>query len=642
MEVRHCPTSVGAATGRVGEISGAVYMSVSKSWDPIEGSGGGRKLITVVHADMVGYSRLIGLDDAGTLARLRALRDTLIEPAIKQHGGRIVQTAGDSLLIVFDSIDGAARCAIKIQQQIPVHDGDHPRERRIRFRVGINIGDAIIDGSDLHGDGVNVAARLQAECPPGGICVSRAVRDHVQDRLGHTFEALGPLSLKNIARPVDAFVLRLDQDRNSPDRPLNHPTTVFVPPPDKPTIAVLPFANMSNNPDHEYFSDGVADDIITELSRSRSLFVTARNSSFTYKGSNVDIKQVAHELGVRYVVEGSVRRNGGRIRVTAQLVDAETGNHIWAERYDRDLADVFAVQDEITAAVAQAVGPAIADAEQQRAARKPPESLNAWDAYARGLWHLARIDIVENEKARALFERAIELDPNFSHAYQGLVYTHLDKIRLLGKGRIDETMRGVEALARRAVALDPSDAKAHAALGWVLQTLGDPQAAVDKAEQALALNNNCVEAFQLKGVSLVYLGRHRDGCEILMTHLRINPRDDRNWHAIHIIGMARYLFGDYEGTIDAARRALHENPNQRLSYRWLVAALGQLGRKFEAQTIVHNLASTVPPAWFNEYWSFRWPWMREEDVANLIEGLRKVGGENGLRERWWILDGARP
>jgi len=341
---------------------------------------------------------------------------------------------------------------------------------------------------------------------------------------------------------------------------------------------------------------------------------------------------------VRYVVEGSVRRSGDRIRVSAQLVDAETGNHIWAERYDRNLADVFAVQDEITAAVALAVGPAITDAEQQRAARKPPESLSAWDAYARGLWHLARIDLDENEKARALFERAVELDPNFSQAYQGLVYTYLDKIRLLGKGRIDETFRPVEALARRAVALDPSDAKAHAALGWVLQTLGDPKAALDRATQALGLNNNCAEAYQLKGVSLVYLGQHRDGCETLMTHLRINPRDDRNWHAIHIIGMARYLFGDYEGAIDAARHALHENPNQRLSFRWLVAALGQLGRNIEAQIIVRDLASTMPPTWFEEYWSFRWPWMREEDVTNLLDGLRKVGWQG--QAEWWTAGGA--
>ena len=309
-----------------------------------------RKLIAVMYADMVGYSRLIGLDDAGTLERLRTLRRELIDPAIEEHGGRIVQTGGDSLLIVFDSIDGAVRCAVKVQEQVPIHDGDQPSDRAIRFRVGINIGDAIADGTDLHGDAVNVAARIQAECPPGGICVSRAVRDHVHGRLDLAFEELGPLSLKNIARPVEAFVLKLMcRDYAEIRRAIScawHDDA--LPLPDKPSIAVLAFTNMSGDPEQEYFSDGIADDIITELSRSRSLFVIARNSSFTYKGRAVDVKQVARELGVRYVVEGSVRRSGSRIRVTAQLIDAETGNHIWAERYDRALEDVFAVQDEIT------------------------------------------------------------------------------------------------------------------------------------------------------------------------------------------------------------------------------------------------------------------------------------------------------
>ena len=295
-----------------------------------------RKLIAVVHADMVGYSRLIGLDDVGTLERLRTLRTDLIDPAIEEHGGRIVNTGGDSLLIVFDSIDGAVRCAVKVQQQVPAHDADQPPDRAIRFRVGINVGDVIPDGTDVHGDVVNVAARLQAECPPGGICVSRQVRDHVQDRLDLVFEELGALNLKNIARPVEAFVLRPMTRRQSPksvERSLVHGTGEALPLPDKPSIAVLAFNNMSGDPEQEYFSDGIAEDIITELSRSRSLFVIARNSSFTYKGRAVDVKQVARELGVRYVLEGSVRRSGARVRVVAQLIDAETGNHIWAERY---------------------------------------------------------------------------------------------------------------------------------------------------------------------------------------------------------------------------------------------------------------------------------------------------------------------
>ncbi len=386
-----------------------------------------RKLVAVVYADMVGYSRLIGLDDAETLERLRDLRRNLIDPAINEHGGRIVQTGGDSLLVVFDSIDGAVRCAVKVQQRVPIHDGEQPRERAIRFRVGINIGDAIADGTDLHGDAVNVAARLQAECPPGSICVSRSVRDHVHGRLDLVFEELGALNLKNIARPVEAFALKLDVATTAPKSversPVSggHEVPVIL---DKPSIAVLAFTNMSGDLEQEYFSDGVAEDIITELSRSRSLFVIARNSSFTYKGRAIAIKQVAAELGVRYVVEGSVRRSGDRVRVTAQLVDAETANHIWAERYDRDVNEVFAVQDEITTAVVTAILPAVADAEMQRVLRKPPENLGAWEAYQRGLWHASKERVIDNALARGFFEQAIGLDPTFAPAQAELAWTY--------------------------------------------------------------------------------------------------------------------------------------------------------------------------------------------------------------------------
>ena len=358
-------------------------VSASGPSDPTEGPPDRRKLVAVVYADMVGYSRLIGLDDAGTLDRLRTLRRTVIDPAVEEHGGKIVQTGGDSLLIVFDSIDGAVRCALKVQEQLPILDGDQPPDRAIRFRIGINIGDAIADGTDLHGDAVNVAARLQAECPPGGICVSRSVRDHVHGRLDLTFEELGTLKLKNIARPVEAFVLRplatgnkarsveLSRLRRDHDVP---------PLPDKPSIAVLAFANMSGSPDQEYFSDGIADDIITELSRNRWLFVIARNSSFTYKGRAVGVKQVAHELGVRYILEGGVRRSGDRIRVTAQLIEAETGSYIWAERYDRSVNEVFAVQDEITGRIATELNVELIGAE----AARPNQNPNVIDYILRG------------------------------------------------------------------------------------------------------------------------------------------------------------------------------------------------------------------------------------------------------------------
>ena len=395
-------------------------MSGTKAPDPPGRSSDRRKLIAVLHADMVGYSRLIGLDDTGTLERLRALRANLIDPAIEEHGGRIVQTAGDSLLIEFDSIEGAVRCAVKVQQQVPIHDGDHPPDRAIRFRVGINIGDAIPDGTDLHGDVVNVAARLQAECPPGGICVSRSVRDHVHDRLDLAFEELGALDLKNIARPVEAFVLKFDDDRHY-DQIVG---AVFgsaeaLPLPDKPSIAVLAFTNMSGDPGQEYFSDGIADDIITELSRSHSLFVIARNSSFTYRARSVDVKQIARELGVRYVLEGSVRLEGTRARINARLIDAIVGNHIWAERYDRELVDIFTVQDEITVAVATAVLPAISDSEVQRILRKSPESLGAWEAFQRGLWHVRKAEGQPDElvMAKEFLQRAITLDDLFAPAY---------------------------------------------------------------------------------------------------------------------------------------------------------------------------------------------------------------------------------
>jgi len=298
---------------------------------------GERKLVAVLYADMVGYSRLIGLDDAGTLARLKRLRADLIDPAINEHRGRIVQTGGDSLLVVFDSIDGAVRCAVKVQQQVPNHDESPSPDHTIRFRMGIDIGDAIADGTDLHGDGVIVAARLQADCPAGGVCISRAVRDHVHDRLDLIFEPLGLLNLKNVPRPVDAFSVRLAAPPESVERALMHGMSQALPLPDKPSIAVLAFTNMSGDPEQEYFAEGMVEEIITALSRIRWLFVIARNSSFVYKGQAINVKQVGRELGVRYIVEGSVRRAGGRVRITAQLIEAGTGSHIWADRFDGSL-----------------------------------------------------------------------------------------------------------------------------------------------------------------------------------------------------------------------------------------------------------------------------------------------------------------
>jgi adenylate cyclase len=373
-----------------------------------------RRLAAILAADVAGYSRLMGADEEGTLERLKALRRELLDPKIAEHHGRIVKTTGDGLLVEFASVVDAVRCAVAVQQAMPQRNADVATDSRIELRIGINLGDVIVEGDDLYGDGVNIAARIEALADPGGVLISSTVHDHVRDRLPFIFEDLGEQQVKNIARPVRVYRFR------DIGTAVKSTAAETLPLPDKPSVAVLPLANMSSDPEQEYFADGIAEDIITALSRYPSLFVIARNSTFTYKGRAVDVKQVGRELGVRYVLEGSLRQGNNRIRVTAQLVEAATGTHVWADRYDRDLADIFAMQDEITEAVTVAIAPAIAEAEQQRAMRKPPESLDAWAAYQRGLWHLRKASAEDNALAERFFQQAIDLDPMFAGGYSGL------------------------------------------------------------------------------------------------------------------------------------------------------------------------------------------------------------------------------
>ena len=479
-------------------------MSETNPSGLIGGSPGRRKLIAVVYADMVGYSRLIGLDDVGTLERLRHLRSTLIDPAISEHGGRIVQTGGDSLLIVFDSIDGAVRCAVKVQQQVPTHDAEQHPDRAIRFRIGINIGDAIADGTDLHGDAVNVAARLQAECPPGGICVTRSVRDHVHGRLDLAFEELGPLNLKNINRPVAAFVVRIGTGATIEKSAEWSAYTLsdFPPLPDKPSIAVLAFTNMSGDVEQEYFSDGIAEDVITELSRNCEFFVIARNSSFSYRGRSVDVKQIGRELGVRYVVEGSVRRVAVQARITVQLIDALTNSHIWAERYDRKVEHIFDVQGEIAEAVAGAIFPVVGREEQRRAVRKPPSSLSSWETYQRGLWHFHKLTPAENLRARRLFAEAAEIDPGFASPRVGLSQTYLFDCLYYVMPSTVEAARLAEEEARKAITIDPDDSAAQRAVAAALLIGGNYSAALEHVDHALSLNRNSAAAYRVKASAL--------------------------------------------------------------------------------------------------------------------------------------------
>ncbi len=602
-------------------------MAATQASDASGTSPDRRKLVAVVHADMIGYSRLIGLDDAGTLERLRKLRKDLIDPAVDQHGGRIVQTGGDSLLIVFDSIDGAVRCAATVQRQVPLHDSDQPPDRAMRFRVGINIGDAIADGTDLHGEAVNIAVRLQTECPPGAICVTRAVCDHMQGRIDLAFEALGPLNLKNIAQPVEAFVLRPDAVTVTPrsiERSLVLGTGDALPLPDKPSIAVLPFTNMGGDPEQEFFADGIAEDVIIALSRYPLLFVIARNSCFTYKGRAVDVKEVGRELGVRYVVEGSLRKAGNRIRVTAQLVEAETGRHVWAERYDRHLTDIFAVQDEITEAVAIAIAPAIADAEQQRAMRKPPGSLDAWTAYQRGLWHLSKTTREHHGLAEIFFQQAIDLDPNFAGGYRGLADARGLAFARHQTLNLAESFSSREKLARRAVELDSADAEARSALARVLAGRGDSQGGLLEAKRALAMSPNLSIAHGALGFVLTFSGQPNEGLASLETAIRLDPHGSQVAVQMNQLAIAQYYSGNYEAAVETARRVIRSYPDYPLAYRWLAAALGQLLRTEEAREALEQ-AIAVSPASFDIYVRNRVPWMRAEDHEHMLEGLCKAG-----------------
>ena len=400
-----------------------------------------RRLAAILAADVVGYSRLVGIDEEGTLAALKALRKSLIDPKVAEHRGRIVKNTGDGALVEFASAVDAVRCAVETQREMADRAINIPENRRIEFRIGINIGDVVIEEGDIFGDGVNIAVRLESIAAPGGVCISEDVYRQVRGKFDATFDDIGEQKLKNIVQPVRVYRVRIGGTAGAST---GEPST-NLPLPDKPSIAVLAFQNMSGDPEQEYFADGIAEDIITALSKSRWLFVIARNSSFTYKGRSVDVKLIGRELGVRYVLEGSVRKSGNRVRITAQLIEAATGAHMWAERYDRDLADIFAVQDEITGSVASAIEPEMAQAEQQRASRKLPDSLDAWEAYHRGLWHLLKFEPGENDQARPFFQRAIDLDRGFAPGYYGLAMTHIWEAAFYATRPLGDSERRVPA-----------------------------------------------------------------------------------------------------------------------------------------------------------------------------------------------------
>jgi adenylate cyclase len=576
-----------------------------------------RRLAAILAADVAGYSRLMGADEERTHERLKAHLQELVDPKIKEHRGRIVKNTGDGFLAEFASVVDAVRCAVEIQRGMAEREPEMSEERRIRFRIGVNLGDVIVEDHDIFGDGVNVAARLEALAEPGGICISGTVRDHIGDRLPYPFEDLGEQQVKNIARPVRVYRVR---DRAPSTEEPSVFSTQPLPFPDKPSIAVLPFANMSGDPEQEFIADGIAEDIITALCRYPSLFAIARNSCFTYKGRAVDVKQVGRELGVRYVLEGSLRKSGSRIRVTAQLVEAETGRHVWAERYDRELAEVFAVQDEITEAVTTTVTPVIADAEQHRALRRPPGRLDAWGAYQRGLWHLSKATAEDNALAEKFFQRAIDLDPIFTGGYTGLAAALARGGSIFRTRDLADAQSAEEALARRAVALDGGDAEARARLAIALSVRGDRQGARAEAERALTISPNLAEAHGALGVVLTFGGHPREGLTALKRCIQLDPRSPFLVLRLRQVAFALYFCREYAASAEAARQAIRSYPD-RGPYAVFAAALGQMGCPAEAKQALERL----PPGVLDAFVRGGALMVRPEDHAHLIEGLRKAG-----------------
>jgi len=574
-----------------------------------------RKLAAIFAADVAGYSRLMGQDEVGTLRRLTACR-AILDERIAAHRGRIFGSAGDSVVADFASAVDAVQCAVAVQDAIAKDSAGRPADEQMRFRIGVHIGDVLVQGENLFGDGVNIAARLEALAEPGGICVSAAVRDQIGTKLPIAFTDLGHQQVKNIAQPIRAYRIG--------GASATVAATTSLPLPEKPSIAVLPFQNLSGDPGQEYFADGMVEEITTALSHYPSLFVIARNSCFTYKGRAVDVKQVGRELGVRYVLEGSVRKAGDRIRAAAQLVEAETGIHVWAERYDRDLTDIFALQDEITQAVTIAVAPAIAGAEQRRAMRRPPESLDAWAAYQRGLWHFSKGTADDNALAQKFFQQAIDLDPTFAGGYTGLAYAHWRAAGVFGKESLAEAENLAESLVRRAVALDANHAEARTCFGNQLMRRGDYAGALAEIEGALAMSPNLADAHGALGSVLTRSGHPKEGRIALEKCIRLDPRNPNNNQQLLVITISYYLSREYNAAVEAAKRGIRAYPNHSNQYRWLAAALGQCGRIEEAKEALAK-AIAIAPAAFDMFVRRRVPWHRPEDHAHMLEGLRKAG-----------------
>jgi TolB-like protein/class 3 adenylate cyclase len=580
-----------------------------------------RRLAAVMAVDVAGYSRLMGTDEEGTLAAIKAIRRELGDPKIKEHRGRIVKTTGDGLLIEFASVVDAVRCAVEVQREMAERNVGVSPERRIEFRIGINLGDIIIDEGDIFGDGVNIAARLEALADPGGICVSRVVRNQVRDKLDFAFGDMGEQQVKNIARPVHVHSVVLGGGLG-PSRLLAEAAPQpLLTLPDKPSIAVLPFQNMSGDMEQEYFVDGMVEEIITALSRIPWLFVIARNSSFTYKGQTVDVKQVGRELGVRYVLEGSVRKGGNRVRITGQLIDAVTGTHLWADRFDGLIEDVFELQDKVASSVAGVIEPALQAAETARSAGRRTDDLTAYDLYLRA-YAMTLSSTREVPEALRVLEQAIARDPRYGPA---LAWAALCCFRLVGDGRSEDPaadrLKGSD-FARRALEVAGDDpnilANAALALAYFGEDIGAMMALVDRS---LALNPSFARGWNVSSSLRNWAGQPDIAIEHMETSLRLSPRA-RVGTSLVGIGSSHFVSRRFDQAVPILLRAIQEDPSHPLAYRYLAACYAHMGRLDDAREVVTRLravTSLVIPDL---------SYLRNAEYRELfLSGLRLAAGE---------------
>lgn len=554
-----------------------------------------RKLAAIMAADVVGYSRLAGADEDRTLARLRALRSDLIDPTIAVHGGRVVKRTGDGALVEFRSVVDAVRCAIEVQTAMVERNAGLPPERRIEFRVGIHLGDVVEESDgDLMGDGVNIAARLEGVAKPGSICLSEDAYRQVRSRLDLAISDLGETTLKNIVEPMRVYALQVGlaaSARPASSAPAEPPTQRSQP--EKPSIAVLPFQNMSGDAEQDYFADGMVEDILTGLARIKWLFVIARNSSFAYKGKSVDVKQVGRELGVRYVLEGSVRKMANRVRVTGQLVEAETGRHIWADRYDRTLDDVFALQDELTMSVVAAIEPSLRQAEIERVKRKRPDNLDAYDLVLRAIPHVYPAMPNGAAEALPLLERALTMEPEYALAHGFAAWAH-EILFARGGGR-EENRLGAIRHAHAAIAHGRDDAIALSLGGFAMGVVAhDREASRQAFEAALALSPSCALTYIFGSVVMAMAGDVDRGIEWGERALRLSPFDPVSYGPLLAITLSRLARSEYDAAAEAAQKVFQANPYWSSAHFLLAATHAKLGRLDAARAAARRVLELQP------------------------------------------------